>query len=114
MSFYKRFLFFVALSILLPDANALAEGDPTNGQRQFERKCASCHSPVAGETRLGPSLFGVVGRQSGTVNGFQYSPHLLMRAIVDWFGFRPNWTPFSPIRRSFSVIFSNKKALLHA
>src|ERR1700692_1494026 len=77
MLFYKELLFVIAISVFLPAPMALAQGDPVNGQRQFERKCDSCHSPVAGEIRLGPSLFGVVGRQSGTVSGFTYSNSLV-------------------------------------
>jgi cytochrome c len=47
-------------------------GDAAAGKSVFN-KCAICHSPVAGKNSVGPSLFGVVGRASGSVAGFSYS-----------------------------------------
>jgi cytochrome c2 len=46
--------------------------DADAGKRVFN-KCAVCHSPVAGKNGVGPSLFGVVGRKSGTEPGYNYS-----------------------------------------
>ncbi|HTZ71348.1 MAG TPA: cytochrome c family protein [Acetobacteraceae bacterium] len=63
---------FLILGSVAPWA-ASAAGDPTAGQALFKAKCALCHSPVAGENRVGPSLFGVVGRKSGTAPGYNYS-----------------------------------------
>ena len=33
-----------------------------------------CHSVQPGKNMVGPSLFGVVGRKTGSVPGFHYSP----------------------------------------
>ena len=46
--------------------------DVDAGKRVFN-KCAICHTAVAGKNALGPSLFGVVGRKSGTAPGYNYS-----------------------------------------
>jgi len=46
--------------------------DVDAGKRVFN-KCAICHTAVAGKNGLGPSLFGVVGRKSGTAPGYSYS-----------------------------------------
>jgi cytochrome c len=46
--------------------------DADAGKKVFS-KCAVCHTAVAGKNGLGPSLFGVVGRQSGSVPGYSYS-----------------------------------------
>lgn len=57
--------------------------DVANGEKEF-RKCKACHmiqSP-AGEDivkggKVGPNLYGVVGRAAGSVEGFKYSDALL-------------------------------------
>ena len=41
------------------------------------KKCAACHTFGKGEpNRVGPNLYGVVGRPKGTEAGFDYSPAL--------------------------------------
>ena len=47
--------------------------DATAGQAVFKTQCGICHSPLAGKNMVGPSLFGIIGRASGTVEGFHYS-----------------------------------------
>jgi cytochrome c len=51
---------------------AHAAGDADAGKKVFS-KCAVCHTVVAGKNGLGPSLFGVVGRPSASVAGYNYS-----------------------------------------
>ena len=68
--------------ILLSSPAALSAGEPTEGQKIFVR-CAGCHSTVAGETKVGPSLAGVFGRKSGTETGFNYSP-AIKSANITW------------------------------
>lgn len=71
----------LAGTTLLPAA-ALA-GDPAIGERDW-RQCRSCHMIVSpsGETiqrggRVGSNLYGIVGQQAGTVEGFRYSAALV-------------------------------------
>jgi cytochrome c len=52
---------------------ALAAGDAAAGQQVFAHNCAICHSPVQGINKVGPSLFGVVGRKAGSLDGYSYS-----------------------------------------
>jgi cytochrome c len=64
-------LTIVAAMSLGRDAKA---GDPAAGKTQFQRQCASCHIDTAeGARRLGPTLFGIVGRKTGAVEGFRYT-----------------------------------------
>ena len=42
----------------------------------FNGHCRECHTFIEGQNRLGPSLFGVVGRKAGSVPGFAYSMSL--------------------------------------
>jgi cytochrome c len=46
--------------------------DAAKGKQIFT-KCQACHSLEAGTNKLGPSLHGVVGRASGSLEGFKYS-----------------------------------------
>ena len=48
-------------------------GDAAAGQAVFKTQCAICHSPAEGKNMIGPSLFKIVGRASGSVDGFRYS-----------------------------------------
>ena len=62
----------VALLLLGPATSALA-ADPAAGQKIFQTQCGICHAVAAGQNRIGPTLFGVVGRRSGSVPGFNYT-----------------------------------------
>ena len=47
--------------------------DPAAGEKIFKAQCGICHTVVAGQNRIGPTLFGVVGRPAGSVPGFNYT-----------------------------------------
>lgn len=65
---------FVAVLMVLIGNAAHAAGNPKNGAIVFSR-CAICHdNRKDGGNRLGPNLFGVVGRKAGTYAGYSYSP----------------------------------------
>lgn len=48
-------------------------GNSDKGAKIFKMKCAQCHSYEAGISKQGPSLHGLFGRKSGTVEGFSYT-----------------------------------------
>jgi cytochrome c len=54
-------------------AFASLTGDPVAGEKVFGQ-CKTCHVAEAGINRVGPSLWGVIGRTAGSVEGFKYSP----------------------------------------
>jgi cytochrome c len=64
---------FLALGALLSGAAAARAADATAGQAVFKSQCAICHQVTAGRNGVGPSLFGIVGRKTGSVEGFSYS-----------------------------------------
>ena len=72
---------FVTATLFLDSSTSLAAGDPVAGQHVFGR-CAGCHSTTPGENKVGPSLADVVGRKSGTVAGYSYSPAMKGANIV--------------------------------
>jgi cytochrome c len=49
-----------------------AAGTVAAGQTLFQAKCSICHSPNKGENKVGPSLYGVVGRKAGS-SDYAYS-----------------------------------------
>lgn len=53
-------------------AYAALTGDEAKGRRVFA-KCMACHTVQEGQNRVGPSLYGIVGREAGSVEGFNYS-----------------------------------------
>lgn len=60
------------VAIMLLASPAFAEGDAALGAKVFN-KCKTCHENEKGVNRVGPTLKGVVGRKTGTVEGFKYS-----------------------------------------
>ena len=58
---------------LVPIADLLASADPARGETAF-KKCASCHSVEKGAgNKVGPNLYGVVGRPIAQLADFSYS-----------------------------------------
>src|SRR5215472_18145971 len=52
----------------------LPEAKPPDGPTLFKQQCATCHTNNATDpVRQGPSLFGIVGRRAGSMDGFHYS-----------------------------------------
>ena len=63
----------VALDILTAmAASSAVAADVEAGKTEF-KKCALCHTTEAGKNKIGPSLFGIVGRKSATLDNFNYS-----------------------------------------
>lgn len=56
-----------------PIAKLLAAATPERGE-QAAKPCATCHTfTKGGPNKIGPNLWGVVGRPKGTEGGFSYS-----------------------------------------
>lgn len=72
---HRVFLFASAL-LLLPLSGALSGAHAANanaGRSVFRSQCSICHSIKPDRNKIGPSLFGVVGRKTGSVPGYSYS-----------------------------------------
>jgi cytochrome c len=86
-----------------PDASLsalLAKADPEAGQ-ETAKLCAICHTwNKGGGTRVGPNLYGVVGRDIAKDPGFSYSPALQQKGgrwsfneIFNWIADPQEWVP---------------------
>jgi cytochrome c len=74
----------LALAWLAASA-ARADGDPAKGKAAFVRQCAICHTvDKGGENRLGPNLFGILGKNAGTVSGYVYTDAFKRQANWEW------------------------------
>lgn len=59
-----------------------AAAQQPNGEQLFRQRCGACHSVEPGQNKVGPSLFGVVGRTAGSVEGARYSTGMRNSNIV--------------------------------
>src|SRR5712675_724579 len=76
-----------------------ASADTGRGENSA-KKCAACHTFGKGEpNRVGPNLYGVVGRAKATEAGFNYSAAMK--------GQKGNWTP-----EDLDVYLTNPKAMV--
>ncbi|MFI5022562.1 MAG: c-type cytochrome [Alphaproteobacteria bacterium] len=78
---FRMLVFVVSLALGFAGRIALAAGDAANGEKMFNQ-CKVCHSIVEGKNGVGPSLFRVVGRKSGTVAGYKYSDAMAKANII--------------------------------
>jgi len=56
-------------------AAMVASADPSEGESIF-RRCAACHAVEDGVNKVGPHLYGIVGADIASVEGFRYSDTL--------------------------------------
>ncbi|MDB5997719.1 MAG: Cytochrome c2 [Pseudomonas sp.] len=82
----QRFSLLGLLSLALAQTAVAADCTPDQGQgaQVFANECAVCHSVTKGMTgMMGPNLAGVVGRKSGSLEGFNYS-QAMRNKDINW------------------------------
>lgn len=62
-------------ALIAADVAQAAGGNAENGRKLFfsTAQCKTCHSVKPDEKRVGPSLFGIVGRKCGAAAGQSFS-----------------------------------------
>jgi cytochrome c len=80
-----------AKNVVLPLAAALAlasgaaaaqDVSPEEAQLAFNNHCRTCHTTNEGDNRLGPSLYGVLGREAGSLPDYGYSSAMAGAGLV--------------------------------
>ena len=75
----------VAGAIASLGAGAARAADVAKGQAAFVRQCSICHTiDKGGDNRIGPNLFGIVGRRAGTMQDFRYTNAFRTTATFEW------------------------------
>ncbi len=59
--------------LLLIAANGPGAAADVEAGKVIFKKCALCHTAEAGKNKIGPSLFGIVGRKSASLTSYNYS-----------------------------------------
>lgn len=105
-------LFFLVLLALTSDLSAAAAND-VEARLAFNDHCRTCHSARKGDNRLGPSLYGIIGRPAGQVvgyhgysgglSGFVWDVVMLDRLIADPTSVSSGTTMIFPPVRDASV-----------
>lgn len=80
MRFVTRGIAVIALMMFAAAGPAFA-GDPVKGKKVF-KKCKACHSVKKPKNKVGPHLIDVMGRTSGTLEGFKFSKAMKTAAVV--------------------------------
>src|SRR5262245_303607 len=67
-----------AVVVALVGAPALAQDaakatEREAGQLLFNNACRTCHTTKDGDNRLGPHLYGIIGRKAGSLTNYGYS-----------------------------------------
>lgn len=71
--------------VLDPIAPAMAEADAAAGETLAGRQCAACHTfDDGGANKVGPNLYGVLGRPIAAHEGFAYSDGLAAHSDDTW------------------------------
>jgi cytochrome c len=80
-----KFVLTASAALALVALPAFAEGDAAKGEKEFN-KCKACHMIASDDEtivkggRVGPNLYGVIGRVMGSVEDFRYSDGLAAKA----------------------------------
>ena len=80
-SFIKYVLIIIGMIIIILTVSIANTADPVKGKKVF-KKCVACHSLQEGKNKIGPSLYNLLGRKAGSVDGYKYSKAMKNSDVV--------------------------------
>jgi cytochrome c len=78
----SRILFSAVTALVLGFSAVSAQAADVEAGKKSFAKCRACHQLAAGKNGVGPSLHGLFGRKSGSVEGFKYSDAMKAKGIT--------------------------------
>lgn len=76
-------LLALVLTVLTAASAQAEDDDAARGAELFPIRCGECHALApTQDKKLGPSLIGLIGRTSGTLEGYSYSESMKAAGIV--------------------------------
>lgn len=91
-------------------------GDVAAGEKAFS-KCATCHVVIDAEgqqlagkkAKTGPNLYGMIGRQAGTVEGFRYGKSIVQAGEAGLIWDQENFAVYAQNPKKFLQTFLDDK-----
>ena len=91
MNNFAMFALAAAIALPMVSVDAIAEESATvdakaakRGKKVAGKTCFACHDMTeAAQNRVGPPLWGIVGKPAGTVEGYEYSQAHLDKVKAD-------------------------------
>ena len=80
-SFIKYILVVIGMIIIILTVSIANTADTVKGKKVF-KKCVACHSLQEGKNKIGPSLYNLLGRKAGSVDGYKYSKAMKNSGVV--------------------------------
>ena len=80
-NFIKNLLVVAGITIVILIFSIANAADPVNGKKVF-KKCVACHSLQEGKNKIGPSLYNLIDRKAGLVEGYKYSKAMKNSGVV--------------------------------
>ena len=80
-NFIKYILVVIGMIIIILTVSIANTADPVKGKKVF-KKCVACHSLQESKNKIGPSLYNLLGRKAGSVDGYKYSKAMKNSDVV--------------------------------
>ena len=80
-SLIKYILVVIGMIIIILTVSIANTADTVKGKKVF-KKCVACHSLQEGKNKIGPSLYNLLGRKAGSVDGYKYSKAMKNSDVV--------------------------------